>query len=127
MSKVSNFLVTVIFSKLVLIFFSRNVTFCCFDVILALFLLTATFFFFSELVILFAHSLKISQNVLIQLSPRYKLCLFSISLNSQIICIEYLQGICFSIFVVEDFSGLFLQFGQCQHKLYTFHLISCID
>ena len=36
----------------------------------------------------------------------YKLCLFSILSNAYIVDIEYTQGICSSIFIVEDFSGL---------------------
>ena len=45
----------------------------------------------------------------IQSSPRYKLCLFSILSNAHIVEIEYQEGKCSSIFVVKDFSGLYLQ------------------
>ena len=44
------------------------------------------------------------------------------SSNSQIVDIEYPQGICLPIFVVEEFSGLFAHSlifylkAQCQHK-----------
>ena len=44
------------------------------------------------------------------------------SSNPQIVDIEYPQGICSSIFVVEEFSGLFANPSiflikvQCQHK-----------
>ena len=44
-----------------------------------------------------------------QSPPQYKICLFSILLNAQIVDIEYRQGICSPIFVVEEFSGLFAQ------------------
>ena len=36
----------------------------------------------------------------------YKVCLFSILLNAQIAETEYLQGICWPIYVVEEFSRL---------------------
>ena len=61
--------------------------------------------------------------------PRYKVCLFSIWSDPQIVEIEYLQGTCSPIFVVKDFSGLFphptiFQLKiQCQHKWrMTFYL-----
>ena len=45
----------------------------------------------------------------IQFFPKYKLSLFSILPNAHIVDIEYPQGICSPIFVVQVFAGLFLQ------------------
>ena len=42
-----------------------------------------------------------------QPSLRYKLCLFPIVSKTQIVNIEYPQGICFPTFIAENFSGLF--------------------
>ena len=44
---------------------------------------------------------------MLQSYPRYNLGLFFILLNTQIVGIEYPQGICSPIFVAEEFSGLF--------------------
>ena len=52
-------------------------------------------------------SLKEVQNVFIQSSPQYKVCLFSILSKVHIVDIEHLQGICLPNFVAEDFYGLF--------------------
>ena len=82
----------------------------CLGMILALLLLMVTFFFliYIQFEITFvACSLKEVQNFFIQSSPRYKVCLFSILSKPHIIDIEYPQGICSPIFVVEEFSGLF--------------------
>ena len=64
-------------------------------------------FVFSKPIIFFACSLKEAQNFFIQSFPRYKVCLFSIWSNLQIVYIEYSQGTCSPIFSVEDSSGLF--------------------
>ena len=53
-----------------------------------------------EIKILFSCSLK-------QSFARHKVCLFSMCSNPQIVDIDYPQRICWPIFVVEDFSGLF--------------------
>ena len=62
---------------------------------------------FSSSIIFFACFLKEVQNLTIQLFPRYKVCLFSMWSNSQIVDIEYQQRICSSIYAVEELSGLF--------------------
>ena len=54
-----------------------------------------------------AYSLKNSQNVLIQSFQQHKECFFSIPSNVQIVDIEYPQGICSTIFVAQEFFGLF--------------------
>ena len=64
------------------------------DVILVLLLLTETFFSFQSQ-LYFSCVLLMSLNVLL------------ILLNAQIVDIEYAQGICSTIFVVEEFSGSF--------------------
>ena len=66
-------------------------------------------FFLSKLIILVAWSLKKAQKFFIKSSPRYKQFLFSIWSNYQIFDTGYLQGMCFLIVVVEDFSELFLK------------------
>ena len=58
----------------------------------------------------FLHALlKIQKNIFIKSYSQYKLCLFSIYSNAQIVDINYSQGIYFPIFVVEGFSQIFLQ------------------
>ena len=56
----------------------------------------------------FARSLKNSQNFLIQTLPLYTSRFFSMVLNKDIVDIEKPEGICSLIFVVDEFSGLFL-------------------
>ena len=51
-------------------------------------------------------SLKEVQNFFIKSSPRYKICLLSIS-KAHTVDNEYPQEICSPILVVEKFSGLF--------------------
>ena len=66
------------------------------------------------------HTMKL----FIQSFPRYKVCLFSIGSNPQLVDIEYPQGICSPIFVVEELSLKI----QGQHIWYkVFYPISCID
>ena len=65
-------------------------------------------------------SLKDSQNFFMQTLPRYTSCLFSMLLNDNITDIEKSDGICSPTFVVNEFSGLFLNPSifsiQDQHK-----------
>ena len=63
-------------------------------------------FFFTKGIIFFACSLTELQNFFIESFPHYKVYLFSMRPIAQIVHIEYSQGICSTIFVVEDFSGL---------------------
>ena len=60
-----------------------------------------------------AFSLKEVQNSFIQSSPGYKECLFSILSKAYIVVLEYPQGICSLIFVVEVFM-------ECLHILLFF-------
>ena len=53
-------------------------------------------------------SLKDLHNLFMQSPPPYTLCFFYIPSNAHIIDIDYPQGICSAIFVVDDFAGLFL-------------------
>ena len=71
--------------------------------ILILHLLTVSFFF-SKPIIFFECSLQEAQNFFMESFPRYKLCLFSIWSNPQIVDIEYSQGICLPIFVFKEFA-----------------------
>ena len=75
--------------------------------ILAVVLLTGTFFLISKLITFLACSLKEVQHFFIQSSPRYKVFLFSMLSKDYIVDIEYPQGICSPIFVAEAFSRLF--------------------
>ena len=74
-------------------------------VILVLQLSMATFFF-SKSIKFFACFLKHSQSYFIQSFPQHKVRLFSSLPNAQFVAIEYPQGICSSIFITKDFSGL---------------------
>ena len=65
-------------------------------------------FFFSELIIPIARSLKDSQKFFIQYLPMYTSCLFSILLNEDIAGIERPDGKCSFTFAVDEFLGLFL-------------------
>ena len=124
MAMISKFLVIYFFKELFqrLFFYKYNILLDL-DLVSDLFLLTVTFFFFSKSISLFACPLKDSQKIFVQTSPWYKVCFFSILLNAKIVGIEYPQGICSSIFVVEEFSGsfsnpyTFLLKIQCHHKL----------
>ena len=100
---VSKFLISCI-SKRFWEFFSTNVKCCC---ILAFFVNCSIFFVFKKIVTFVAYSLKELQNLFIQSSPRYKVCLFSILSKAHIVDIEYSQESCLPIFGVKDFSGLF--------------------
>ena len=62
-------------------------------------------FVFLKLVILIVCSLKESKQFCMQLSSLYTSCVFSILTNSQIIGIEYLQGIYSSPLVMNEFPG----------------------
>ena len=55
----------------------------------------------------FVYFLKEVQNFFRQYFPQYKVCLFSMWSNAQIVDREYPQGICSPISVVEKFSALF--------------------
>ena len=61
-----------------------------------------------KLITFFACCVKDPQNLLIQSFSRCKVRLFSLWLNSQTVDIEYPKGICSQIFVIEEFSGLFI-------------------
>ena len=133
---ISKFLVICILKELFqrLFFYKYNIRLHL-DLVLVLLLLTVTFFFFSKSIWLslikkkkkkiwlFTCRLKDSQKIFVQTSPWYKVCLFSILLNAKIVGIEYPQGICSSIFVVEEFSRsfahpyTFLLKIQCHYKL----------
>ena len=75
------------------------------DIILILLFLTVISF--SQSIIIFACSLKEVQNFFKQSFPQYKVSFSAMWLNPQIVDIEYPQGVCYSMFVFEDFSGLF--------------------
>ena len=102
--------------------FSTNVTCCCILCTSAWFFVNDSIFFLSKLITFVACSLKEQQNFLIQSSPRYELCPFSIVLKIHIVDIDEPQGICSPIFFVEDFSRLFAHPSifyskiQSQHK-----------
>ena len=55
-----------------------------------------------------ANTLKNSQNVFTQSLPPYTSCLFTTLLNENIIDIGKPDGRCSLVFVVDQFSGLFL-------------------
>ena len=74
----------------------------------AVILITSLFFFFPKLIIFFAYSFKDSQNFFIQSLPLHRSCLFPMLLNEDIVDIEKSDEICSLIFVLDDFSGLFL-------------------
>ena len=71
------------------------------------FLLSMVTFFLFKINYIFRELLKDSQNFFMQSSPRYQVCLFSVLSKARIVDIEYPQGMCSRIFVVEEFSGLF--------------------
>ena len=62
------------------------------------------FFLFPKSIIIFDYSLKELQNFFVQPFPQKKYVCF---LCDQFVVIEYPQGICSPIFVVEEFAGLF--------------------
>ena len=97
---ISNFSIIYIFREIFL-----RILFCKYFSIL--FLLTVTFFSFQNQLYFLHVLLKIHRTFSCSLFPRYKVCLSSMWSNPQIVDIEYLQGICSPIFVVEDFFGLF--------------------
>ena len=66
------------------------------------------FFFFLELLIFTACSVKDAQNFFMQSLPQYALWLFSMSLNDDIVEIEKPDAICSRTIVVDEFSGIFL-------------------
>ena len=76
-----------------------------FDVISAAGLLMASFL---KLIISIACSLKNLQNFFMQSLPLFATCLFSMLLNDDIGDFKKPNGICSPIFVVDEFSGLFI-------------------
>ena len=66
------------------------------------------FTFILELTIFIASSLKNSRNLFMQSLLLCTSCLFSMFLNEDIIDIEKWDGIYFLVFVVDEFSRLFL-------------------
>ena len=108
MTMISDFSIIYIFSVF-LDSFTKNVTFfCIFLWFYLFFLLAVTFFSFQNQLYFFACSFKESLNFFIQSFLWYKVCLFSIWSNRQVVDIKYAQGICSPISVVEEFLGLFL-------------------
>ena len=105
---ISNFSIVCIINDIFYEIFSANLTcssfFVCF---LTLCLLLVTFFSLLNLIILIACTFEDLQKFFIQSFPRYKVCLFFIWSNPQIVDIEYLQVICSPVFIVEDVCGLF--------------------
>ena len=65
-------------------------------------------FFFLKLIISIACPLKDSQSFFKQSLPLYTLCLFPMLLNDEIVDIEKSDATCWSTFVEDKFSGLFL-------------------
>ena len=108
LAMVSNFFTFFIFSKLFLgILFHKCYMLSPLGVILAPFFVNGNIFF-SKLITFVTCSLRQLKNFFIQCSPRYILCLSSILSNAQMVDIEYLQGLYSPIFIVEDFSELFV-------------------
>ena len=107
MTMISIFPIFLIFQIFIVKVFFTNITdFLHFHMIPAALLLIISFFFFLELIIFIACSLKDSQNFFIQSLPLYASCLFSMLLNEDIIDLEKPDGICSLTFVVDEFSGL---------------------
>ena len=65
--------------------------------------------FFFKINYIFKCSLKELQTFFKQYFPQYKVCLFSIWSNTQIVGIEWTQGLYSLDFAVESFSALFAQ------------------
>ena len=86
------------------------------NVILIFLLLMVTFFSFQNQLYFYCVLLKIPKNFFRQSFPWYKVCLFSIQLNAQVVDIEYPQGICSPIFVVEVLSEVFAHPSICSIK-----------
>ena len=76
--------------------------------ILAALLLITSFFLVLKLFIFIECSLKNSRNFFVQSLPPYTSCLSSLLLNEDIVDIEKPDRICSLTFVVDGFSGLFL-------------------
>ena len=65
-----------------------------------------------KLIIFIACSFEDSQTFFMQSLPMYTLGLFSMPLNGDILGIEKLVELCLLTFVVDYFSGLFVQFKE---------------
>ena len=106
---ISNFSIVCIINDIFYEIFSANLTcssfFVCF---LTLCLLLVTFFSLLNLIILIACTFEDLQKFFIQSFPRYKVCLFFIWSNPQIVDIEYPQVICSPVLIVENVCGLFV-------------------
>ena len=95
-------------------FFPTNLTHFC--IFIGFHLLIILFFFFLNLIISTACSLKDSQNVFMQSLPLYTPWLFSMLLNDDIVDIEKGSGICSPTFAVDEFPGIFLHPAICSFK-----------
>ena len=105
---ISNFSIVCIIKEIFYEIFSANLTYSSFCVcFLTLCLLLITFFSLLNLIILIACTFEDLQNFFIQSFLRYKVCLFFIWSNPQIVDIEHPQVICSPVFIVEDVCGLF--------------------
>ena len=101
------------------LFFS-NMIVCLIKIYSYTLLINGIIFFFSKLTIFISCSLKNSFHALLktilQSLSLCKLCLFPMSSNIHIVDIEYPQGICSPIFVVDHFLGLFSHSSTFQSK-----------
>ena len=107
MTLVSNFLIIYTLRELFEDSFSTNITYFCILMWSQFLFVIGNIFFFLKSIIFFAFSRKDSQYYFMQSFPQYKVCLFSMWSNAQVVDIEYLPGICSPIFLVEELSGLF--------------------
>ena len=106
---ISNFSIVCIIKEIFYEIFSANLTYSSFFVCFLTFcLLLITFFSLLNLIILIVCTFEDLQNFFIQPFPRYKVCLFFIWSNPQIVDIEYPQVICSPVLIVENVCGLFV-------------------
>ena len=107
MAMISNFTIFFIFKIFILNFFLTNIKlFFAFAYDSWSSFVNNFIFFFLNLIIFIACSLKDSQNFFRQSLPLYTLCLFSMVLNDDIVYKPY--GMCSLTFVVNAFRALFL-------------------
>ena len=103
MTIASNLSIIFIFSKL----FFINVTRCCI-MMWFYFFVNSNIFLIPKWITFAACSLRQLKNFFMHYFLKYKVCLFSILVNTYIGDIEYPQERCLSIFLVEYFCGLFV-------------------
>ena len=110
MTIISNFTIFFYLSNIYVQFFITNIAdSSIFIWFLLVFFVNNIIFFFLKLIIFNACSLKDSQSFFMQSLPLYTSYLFYMVLNGDIVDIEKPDGICLHTFVVNAFSGLFVQ------------------